>query len=150
MDRLIWDLDSLHTMLAALRKAAQQLQECQTRLYTASAAAQEMVGNGSAAAPLRRLAEDIRLLAQRTRKAVEYSTALAAALTQIRDRMTDTEAELVGMVSELPTSADVPIWAIQTWTEAGSAPLYTVPPTRWTYGIVPEWLAQAADRMPPQ
>lgn len=149
MDRLIWDLDSLYTMAAALQRAGRQLQECQTGLYAANATTQEMAGSGSDAVLLRRLAEDIRLLAQRTRKAAEDSTALGAALAQIHDRMTTTEAELVGMVSELPTGADIPIRSIQAGSEAKITPLYMVPPTRWTYGIVPEWLAQAADRMTP-
>ena len=150
MDRLIWDLDSLHIMLAGLRKAVQQLRECQIQLYTADAAAQDMLGNGADSAPLRRMEEEIRLLAQRTRRAVEYTTALAEALAQISDRMTNTEAELVSMVSELPTGTVAYLRPLKLWTEAQITPLYTVPPTRWTYGIVPDWLAQAADRMPPE
>ncbi len=149
MDRLIWDLDSLHTMLARLRRAAQQIQECQARLYTAGAAAQEMFQSN--AGPARQLVEELELLERRTRNAGARSADLADVLARIGDDMARTEQELVRMVSELPTGAEAPQAAARPVAAAVSAaPLYTVPPTRWAYGIVPEWLAQAADRMPTQ
>lgn len=155
MDRIVWDTETMQSIVFLLRNAVQTMEDCSEMLHIAHRDGSELFC-GSDKSYSQRILNATYGSMQRTRLAAERANGLAEAMIRILDRIQAAEAAVLRLAEEVPTGGNAarpgadPSFVCHT---PGFVPIPNLPNRILVLrqqpalgGFTPNWLSDAADQ----